>query len=92
MAGTGGKRPGAGRKVGSVISLKKRTAAEILAGVNEQAVWLAFVESDDQNIALKAMIYLTDRRDGKPMQPSEHTGAEGGPIQIISSIPRPPKE
>lgn len=86
MAGTGGKRVGAGRKPGSITSLKKISATEILAGIDEYAVWNGFVRSEDENVALKAMIYLTDRRDGKAKQLIEASGPGGGAIPVSLEI------
>ena len=68
----GGRRPGAGRKVKRIQSLVKRcdraTAAMILAVVDEQSKWQQFIESKDERIALDAMKFLTQMRDGRPKQ------------------------
>src|SRR5215472_16546227 len=68
----GGRRPGAGRKVKRIKTLAKRcdksTAAMILAVVDEQSKWLEFIDSDDQRLALDAMKFLTQMRDGRPKQ------------------------
>ena len=68
----GGRRPGSGRKVKRIKSLVKRcdkvTAAMILAAVDEQSKWLKFIDSDDERIALDAMKFLTQMRDGRPKQ------------------------
>jgi transposase-like protein len=40
-----------------------------------------------------AMIFWLKNRQPKEWRDrQEHTGADGGPIQIVSTIPRPPKE
>jgi|NGEPerStandDraft_6_1074524.scaffolds.fasta_scaffold102086_2 hypothetical protein len=86
----GGSRAGAGRKVGSVerktairivapliqgMAAKEAvTAAAILASVDEKALWLE--ELADPRYRLKALIYLTDKRDGKARQALE-LNAEG---------------
>ena len=68
----GGRRPGSGRKVKRIKALVKRcdkaTAAMILAVVDEQSKWLQFIESDDERVALDAMKFLTQMRDGRPKQ------------------------
>jgi hypothetical protein len=68
----GGRRPGAGRKVKRIKALVKRcdkvTAAMVLAAVDEQSKWLEFIESDDERVALDAMKFLTQMRDGRPKQ------------------------
>ncbi len=85
MAGTGGKRPGAGRKptrISTIIKkLPKNTAAMILSEINEGGKWTKLLESSDENVVLKSLIYLTDRRDGKPKQSIEASGPGGGPIE-----------
>lgn|ERR1039457_6396320 len=86
----GGSRAGAGRKVGSVerktairivapliqgMAAKEAvTAAAILASVDEKALWLE--ELADPRYRLKALIYLTDKRDGKARQGLELTRGE----------------
>jgi len=39
-----------------------------LATVNEEKIWQRLVRSRNDRIVLDAMKYLTDRRDGKPVQ------------------------
>lgn len=67
--------PRCGRPKGAV-SLKKVTAAEILAGIDEKAVWHRLTHSKNEDIALRAAQYLTDRRDGKPVAYNEITTNE----------------
>jgi hypothetical protein len=89
----GGSRTGAGRKVGSVdrktalkiaapliqgtTAREAVTAAAILASVDERALWLE--ELGDPRHRLAALIYLTDKRDGKARQAMEVTHAENHP-------------
>jgi len=40
----------------------------VLAAVDEQSKWLEFIESDDERVALDAMKFLTQMRDGRPKQ------------------------
>jgi hypothetical protein len=66
----GGRRPGAGRKVKRIKTLVKRcdrvTAAMVLAAVDEQSKWRQFINSNDERIALDAIKFLTQMRDGRP--------------------------
>jgi hypothetical protein len=71
----GGKRAGAGRK----RKRRRYTAEDILSAINEIAEWKPLLQSDNEKIKLTALIYLTDRRDGKARQPI--TGSDGGAIQ-----------
>lgn len=72
----GGKRPGAGRKPNYFkrLATKPLTAAEILAQFDERGAWKRFLTHPDPEIALKAQMYLTDRRDGKPRQAVDVSG------------------
>jgi hypothetical protein len=73
----GGKRPGAGRKPNYFerLQIKPMTAAEILAKCcNEVDAWKWFLTHKDPDIRLKAFVYLTDRRDGKPRQAVDVSG------------------
>lgn len=46
----------------------RATANAILGAVNEQNIWERLLRSDSERIVLETMKYLTDRRDGKPVQ------------------------
>ena len=72
----GGKRAGAGRKPDYFkrLQVKPLTAAQILARYPEDEAWGYFLEHEDAEIRLKARIYLTDRRDGKPRQAVDVSG------------------
>jgi hypothetical protein len=51
------------------------TAAEVLARCcNEIEAWKWFLTHKDPDIRLKAFVYLTDRRDGKPRQAVDVSG------------------
>jgi len=65
--GHGGVRKGAGRKPESNV-MKKATAGEILSEVDEVELWKQLLNSSNKRIALDALKYLTDRRDGKAQQ------------------------
>lgn len=83
----GGKRPGAGRKKGSVVRATKenRGTIEELARQHTPMAIATLVavasksESDAARVA--AANSLIDRGYGKPRQSIEHTGKDGGPIQ-----------
>lgn len=72
MAGRGGSRPGAGRKTNVQRLMDAQKAGESLAKwftpEYTKSKWQALVESSDENVALKALIYLEDRLYGKPQQ------------------------
>lgn len=77
-SGWGGKRVGAGRKPGSPKKqVRGYTAADILAAIDEINEWKPLLQSENEKIKLTALIYLTDRRDGKARQPAiERDGGE----------------
>jgi hypothetical protein len=50
----------------------------ILAVVDEQSKWLEFIESDDERIALDAMKFLTQMRDGRPKQQTTEAADQCG--------------
>jgi hypothetical protein len=60
-------------------------AEEILAGVDEAAVWRELVSAGDLRIRLDALKYLTDRRDGKAPQAVPATPALEGPLRIYKA-------
>jgi hypothetical protein len=79
-SGRGGKRAGAGRKPGKVQKVVRRyTAEDILGAINEIKEWKPLLQSENEKIKITALIYLTDRRDGKARQPV--TGSDGGASQ-----------
>src|SRR5713101_5295192 len=71
--GWGGRRRGAGRRPRDVDKwiaargLKPAGAAEILERADERRIWYRLLHSDDESVVLRAVVYLTDRRDGRPM-------------------------
>jgi len=83
----GGKREGSGRKpkhLMATVVIRKFTAEQILATVDERAKWVALLNCGEARVILDAMKYLTDRRDGKagPAKPVADTyeGMEYGGI------------
>lgn len=89
MAGTGGKRPGAGRKpkvkILTPTGLVAATgAALILAEINEIKLWKDLLSCKSLKVRLETAKYLTDRRDGKAAQAIEVSGKDGGaPIRVL---------
>ena len=77
MGQRGGARPGAGRPRGGrgviraivqKLAVERPTAAMILSQIDENGVWRRHLTSEDSAISLKALVYLTDRRDGKAVE------------------------
>lgn len=72
--GWGGSRRGAGRRPRDVEKwiaargLNPATAAEILERADERGIWYRLLHSPDDAIVLRAVSYLTDRRDGRAAQ------------------------
>jgi hypothetical protein len=72
----GGKRPGAGRKPGSVTAPKARmlqqakdVATQVLSEVDAVAVWKKLIlQQDKPQVVASVMEYLTDRVYGRPAQ------------------------
>ena len=71
----GGKRAGAGRRPREADKwikargLSPATAAELLERADERRrSWYRLLNSEDDSVALRAVMYLTDRRDGKAAQ------------------------
>jgi hypothetical protein len=70
----GGKRPGAGRKPGSVSPVKARmqqtakdVAAQVLSEVDAVAIWKKLIlQQEKPQVVANVMEYLTDRVHGRP--------------------------
>lgn len=43
---------------------------------------IELAESEDENVALKAILGIANRLDGMPKQSQEHSGPGGGDIQV----------
>lgn len=73
-SGWGGKRAGAGRRPREADKwirargLSPATAAELLERADERRIWYRLLHSQDDSVALRAITYLTDRRDGRAAQ------------------------
>jgi hypothetical protein len=80
----GGKRAGAGRKPGARALVTRCKAEAVLATVNEEKIWRRLMRSRNHRIVLDSMKYLTDRRDGKPVQAVSAT--LGGGLDIMQQV------
>ena len=85
----GGKRDGAGRKPGSLNRAtieRERTLMEAAKGYTDEALaTLAAIMRDTAQpgpARVSAANAILDRGYGKPRQAVEHTGADGGPIEV----------
>lgn len=86
----GGKRPGSGRPKGAVnkATADVRALAQKYthAAMAELARLAASAESEAARVA--AIKELLDRGYGRSMQPTELSGPDGGPIRIVTGVPR----
>src|ERR1700682_6255416 len=64
----GGARSAAGRKPGARALVTRSKGEAILETVNEERIWQRLLRSRNDRIVLDTLKYLTDRRDGKPVQ------------------------
>jgi hypothetical protein len=53
-----------------------------LSAEKEREMWREFMESPDQKIRLEAFKMWNAYTYGKPLQPTEVSGADGGPVKI----------
>lgn len=84
----GGKREGAGRKTGAIITEAKRELSAMAQEHAPQALktLVDIARNGKQEAArVAAANALLDRAYGKPPQALEHTGKDGGPVQVIIS-------
>lgn len=86
MAGTGGVRPGAGRKTNASKLIEAGFVANWFTADFQAIKWKSLAESDDERISIDAMKYLTDRLFGKAKQAVEITGEDGGPVQSSITV------
>lgn len=86
--GVGGKRPGAGRKKGSLgkATIQQRGTLEEIARTYTQDALDVLVqvarESQSDAARVSAANALLDRGYGKPSQHTELTGKDGGDIKV----------
>lgn len=74
--GVRGHKGGGGRPKLEVTELAKRLTEE---AINRLAYWM---RSNDATASVKAATVLLERAHGKPMQAIEHTGKDGGPLNV----------
>lgn len=90
----GGKRPGAGRRKGSVARAtreQKGTLGELARQYTAVAMaTLARVaeKGESESAQVAASIAILDRGFGRPPQAVELTGENGDPIEVISRVER----
>lgn len=82
----GGKREGAGRKVGAVTAAKRELAE--MAKDHAEAALETLVSihksgTEPASARVSAANAILDRAYGKPPQSLEHTGKDGGPVGIL---------
>lgn len=89
----GGKRRNAGRKPvlrtvlrAAITQIKKATAADILSTVDEIKAWQAKLESEDERVSLQALMYLTDKRDGRAVQTVVNANASSNSAERLAEI------
>jgi hypothetical protein len=77
----GGKRKGAGRKSSKVKALVAQAQAQTEGADAEDATAnlaeikrLAYDPGTGEKVRIQALMYLVDRKLGKPKEPREHTG------------------
>jgi hypothetical protein len=79
----GGKRPGAGRRLGSKNRHKKadvdRITEKVLRSVDTVALWKRILHSNSPKTILGALQYLMDRHFGRPAQV---ISGSGPPIKV----------
>lgn len=84
MSNRGGKRPGAGRPPMAVTEAKRSFYNSLLTTQEKSERWRTFLFSEDERVAMNALIYVTDREEGKPAQSLKHSGPEGDdPVRVI---------
>lgn len=99
MAARGGKRPGAGRKKGSLdrATIAQKGTLEELARSYTEAALKTLVDiattSESDSARVSAAVAILDRGYGKPRQAVEHSSDPNAPpvINIIrfSDLPKP---
>ena len=92
MAERGGKRPGAGRPVGSrdTATIEQRGTIEELARSHAPTAMATLVDiaakGDSEAARVSAANAILDRGYGKPMQAMEHTGKDGAPLIPVINV------
>jgi hypothetical protein len=82
-----GSKPGerrGGRQKGTPNKATTATADffhRVLTDERESELWKFFLDHGDPEIKFKAFRLSLEYKRGKPVQPMEHTGADGGPVE-----------
>ena len=86
MAGRGGHRPNAGRKSNAEKLLDQQEAAKSLASwftpELQKSKWQALLASNDEQVQIKAISYLSDRLYGKAAQSMKVEGEMGIEVSV----------
>jgi hypothetical protein len=85
MASHGGKRPNSGRKSNAQKALELGFVCKAFSLPVQETKWNQLLNSQDENIVLKAMTYLTNRVYGMPKQPIETDGQ----LRVVVDVVRP---
>ena len=85
MNGHGGKRVGAGRKVGEVTrrTLEIRAASQVHAAAALATLAEIARNGESESSRVAASTALLDRAYGRPAQAVQHQGPDGGAIQVV---------
>ena len=92
MAKRGGKRPGAGRPVGSrdTATIEQRGTIEELARSHAPTAMATLVDiaakGESEAARVSAANAILDRGYGKPMQAMEHTGKDGAALIPVINV------
>lgn len=80
----GGQRPGAGRPKGrkDAKTLEIEAAAKEYAGDALRALVKVATKGKSEGSRVAAAVALLDRGYGRPRQAVEHSGPQGGPIEV----------
>ena len=90
MAGTGGLRPGAGRKPKAVAErakeMKKNFAESILSDELEKRHWIQALQSPNEKVSFDALKELTEFKHGKAKQAIELDGTLDIVTQVVVNL------
>ena len=86
----GGKRPGAGRKRKEKLQFaSKSIATDVLGKIDEVKWWLALLHSKDARLRFDVQKYLTDRRDGRPVQQVRVASPDSDKLKVEVDLASP---